>query len=221
MIQALNHVIGPVMQSLPFIERWGGVAQFVKLPYSYRDTDGNPVNGQAMIPVTCTPTATNCEPGAGDKLPKLLPDSAWAGLAFLDEDSDLGESGNSPAGVLTFRQDVRLSVWLNLQKLGTAALECGAVWPFQVATYRALMSVQAQQFTPEWMDKPLTVRIRGLRLLRQRPEQVFPGYSFTAEPRLFLWPYAYFGIVISYEASVGYNCACLPDIEPVECISWS
>lgn len=212
--------------SWPFIERWGGGASPVNVIKSFTNKDGDIVKENSVVPVSCEP-APNCTPGSGDYYSKLLPNDAFISVSYLEARSDLSPTsfrGQSQADasrsgrIIYLQQQARLPVWLNLQKLGNTALECGGV---SVMALYALKRLYGRRFqiTPSWSSEPLEVDVTSATLMPNDPNQVFAPYTYAVNQRVFMHPYGFFGLSLMFRLAVPAACVCLPEYEPINCIT--
>jgi hypothetical protein len=51
------------------------------------------------------------------------------------------------------------------------------------------------------------------------PAAVFGPYFYAIQPRLFVNPFSFFGLELEVQADFSNKCLCLPDYEPVECVT--
>lgn len=211
----------------PFLERWGGAAIPATVPRSYKAADGTFVKSSMQVPVSCE-ASPECTPDSDSYYKKLLPDEQYKSLAYIEARSNLSPSsyksyssasaGQGAAGVISMSQTARLPVWLNLKKLGDEALSCGGV--AAMAMY-ALTSLQGRSFevSLDWASTPLRVVVDQASILPNDPSQVFAPYDYAVNQRIFLHPYGFFGLFLSFSLLVPPRCICLPEYTPVQCIT--
>lgn len=228
-ISIFAEAIAPTVTSWPFLERWGGAAKAITVPSSYKAKDGSFVQRTTQVPVTCAASEA-CTPEADAFYKRLLPDDAYSSLAYIEARSNLsansfksassGTASQGAAGVLSLSQTARLPVWLNLKKLGSEALSCGAV--ASMALY-ALTSLQGKSFAVdvEWANTPLRAVVQDISIMPDDVAQVFAPYDYAVNNRVFLHPYGFFGLYINFAILVPPRCICLPAYEEINCItSW-
>jgi hypothetical protein len=212
MIHFFAKALEPIITELPFIERWGGAAFPITFPSAYEDPEtGGITSLRQAFPISCSLPGDCDDPGYYQK---LLPDDAYKSVAWL-EGRGTGQAGQDNANAFSVRQEARLAVWLNLQKIGDVS--CGAHTPMMLAALKALLS-RRLQYQPDYMQIPATVSVTGVRLLPHDPADVFGSYFYAVQPRLFLHPFSFFGLELQLQAEFSNKCLCLPEYEPIDCI---
>jgi len=213
MIHFFAKAIEPLITGLPFIERWGGAAFPITFPSAYEDPEtGGITSLRQAFPISCSLPGDCNDPGYYQK---LLPDDAYKSVAWL-EDRGTGQVQSDNMNTFSVRQDVRLPVWLNLQRIGD--LSCGAHVPMMLAAVKALQG-QRIRYQPSYMEIPATISVTGVRVLPHDPAAVFGPYFYAIQPRLFVNPFSFFGLELEVQADFSNKCLCLPEYEPVECVT--
>jgi len=217
LLNVIEQALRPRITALPFIERWGGAARRTAVPGSYETPDEQIIRTSEVVPISCAPTAA-CAPEDRAFWAKLRPNSEYASVAYLEATGPgrLDPASGNGNTVLAYRQDVRLAVWLNLQRLGATA--CGDDAAMAILALLALQEARAR-VTPTWAGVPLSVHVRQAEALPQEVQQVFPGYTDAANPRLFIHPYSFFGLGLSCTVLIPQGCICPPEYEPQNCIT--
>lgn len=225
-IKLFADAIETEVTSWPFIERWGGGAFPVTTEKAFKARNGDTIKESSTVPISCE-QAPDCTPGSADYYSKLLPNSNYISVAYLEARSDLSPtsfksqsdaSASRSGRVIYLQQQARLAVWLNLQKLGATALDCGGV---SVMALYALKRLYGKRFqiTPDWSSEALQVDITDATLLPNDPNQVFQPYSYAVNQRIFLNPYGFFGLSLTFRLAVPAACVCLPEYTPLNCIT--
>lgn len=208
MIRIIEQVLREPITGLSFIERYGGIAIPVTVTVN---TDNGPII--KTMPVSCSVTDPAClETG---KHSKLMPDSAYKSVSYLEEQGAAGVtfSGaklNEVAGV----SRVRLVSWLNMQKLGYD--DCKGTTRFELEALNAIKG--RREFSVDGISG--TLDISRTSIIAKSPANIFGAYAYHTEDWAFFWPYDYFAV--EFEARVMINAACLIPSEeqtPIECIT--
>lgn len=213
MIHLFANAIEPTITSLSFIERWGGAVMPIQARSSYTGPDGQQVSVMQSFPVSCSLDEL-CDPQADGYYSKLLPDDAYASVAYLE---GIGRADISQDGIryIIIRQRAKLTVWLNMQRLG--ALGCGLVEVFALQTAKAINTNRRMEIAED-VYQYQAVASATVTALHFDMANIFGQYTYAIEQRLIMNPYSAFALEIDFEASIPLACLCLPEFESVECV---
>jgi hypothetical protein len=212
MIHLLNSAIQSRITALPFIERYGGAAMPVNAPSSYIGPDGNSVSVLQAFPVSCS-IEGDCE--AEGYYTKLLPDDRYKSVAYIEATGPASFSQENMQ-MYKVRQRAKFVAWLNMQRIG--AIGCGLVEVFALQAAKAIQTLNNVIVMPAGYEEPVRVRVTTENLYFDALS-VFGQYSYAVNARLMLHPYAAFAIDIEMLAMMPAKCLCLPEFEPIECIT--
>jgi hypothetical protein len=214
MIHLFEQSITPAITALPWLSRWGGAAFPVQAAGSYYDPEsGQDVRIRQTYPVSCR-IQGDCD--AEGYYSKLLPDDRLASLAWMEAMGGYSYEQDK-TGAATVRQRIRLIFWLNMQRLGN--VDCGGYLPYKMSVLQALPTGKQWAYTPEGFTKPAVVSVKFAGGVEHTPQAVFGPYTFAIQQRLFLHPYAFFGIDLDMSAYLPIGCFCLEEGEPIECLT--
>lgn len=196
MLYLIEPSIGPKIQALPYIERYGGIA--------YPMTHNFGSDSIKTFPVSMSLTASQCfEQG---KYANLVPDDRYKSVAYLEGLSSPAQIGfrDAKKGVARISQSAKLVVWLNLQKLG--------VTDQATVGLMALAAVDAIQATYAIIYAGAHGRMEVMNAtIRLDKNSAFGSYSYTDKQALFMWPYAFFAV--EFQAVIELPRKCLEPIE--------
>lgn len=227
MVNAIAEIIKSRLSNLTWIERLGGLVVEARRPETRTGENGQQIIvGYQTYPVACDTSAEACWNNGVYK--HFEPDSGKAAIAFFTDQAGVSFVRNeSPKlAFLVFGFELRLLFWLNLKRLGDGITGGGCNVSGLLAPY-----VCAQLFghypTTEieavFDDTPNAgvfnfVDVRSIRELPKTPA-MFRPFSFADygdNRALFLYPYDYFGVVISGQFVINKNC--LPEFPAFEAV---
>jgi hypothetical protein len=212
MIHLFSAALSPPITALPWVERWGGVAFPVVAPATHIDDQGNEVAIRQTFPVSCDLAATCTDTG---HYQRLLPDDAYTSVGWMEALGGYTYALDRP-GYAVVTQRVRLIFWLNMQRLG--ALGCGDLVGFELSALQALPTGRQWSVVRDDFTQPVVVSVQAAQGVPPTPQNVFGPYTFAVQGRLFLHPYAFFGLDLTLKAMVPVGCFCLPEADPVACL---
>jgi len=207
MIHIIEQVLSSRITTLPFVERYGGVAYPLTSQFP-----GEP-NVLKTFPVSTYLSANSCF--QQDKYKNLIPDDRYKSLSYLEgliNPARISFDGPKK-GVVIMAQTIRFVCWLNLPKLGFDNL--ARVSDFAVKAIDTLSGEFA--FTYQGTQGRLSVK--NSRTLFDR-QLIFGQYSYFDKQQIFMYPYAFFALEMEVTAQVGRKC--IDDItypDPINCIT--
>jgi hypothetical protein len=208
MLYIIEPAIRAKILTLPFLERYGGIAHSITAKFQA----GDGFNA-ATFPVSMSLTHSECFDRG--KYINLVPDDRYKSVAYL-------EGLNSPARVTfsrekramaTITQTVRFTAWLNLPKLGWATMDNVALAAL------GTVAMLEGEYPVTYAGQEGRLRVGDAIIYLDR-NNAFGGYSYQDKQALFMWPYGFF--------SVGFTCtvllplSCLAELEiasPIECLT--
>jgi len=213
MIHLFAAALSPLLQALPWVERWGGVAFPLQAEGSYTDPGtGMEVSVRQTYPVSC---AVGADCGDAGFYTRLLPDDRYTSVAWMEALGGFSYA-EERQGYAQARQRVRVIFWLNMQRLG--ALDCGGSLPYLLSALQALPTGRQWSVSLPGLSVPVAVAVRDVSGVPPAPASVFGAYTFAVQPRLFLHPYSFFALDVEMKATLPLGCFCLPPGEAVECL---
>ncbi len=202
------------LATLTWLERLGGVVVNAVKPKYVTGADGAQIKtGEEVYPVACDTTDADCWNNGKYKF--FMPDSSVSAVGFFKDTGGVSvQSVQESNSRLRMAFELQFLCWLNLKKLGLTDCEwTGVAIPYVVSKLWGEHG--------EVQDVYQQVSVSRIRQMPKTPS-IFQPYTFAeAEKRgLFLYPYDYFGLVISGTFDV--NVACLPTLtlpgSEIECL---
>ena len=206
----IANVLKQKLSNLDWIERFGGMVTQATKPV-FVTVDGQQViTGYKTYPVSCWVNEADCwNDGVYND---FAPDSRKSAIAFFTDSGgvSLREQGGPGNNELIFSFELRFLCWMNTSRLGSdiTAGRCdvsGRVVPYVISQFFGTHSAAAVYGA----DSPETtafqrIEVKGVRQLPKSPS-IFDPFSFDNRG-LFLFPYDYFGLVISGIFTMNKHC---------------
>jgi len=190
----LNEVInGPVndaILSLNYLERVGGII----LPATV-------VNGDTVMTYPIGSGFTS-KP-VTNRYDEYVPNDKFASLSYWTL-GPLQCKGMLAKGIFEFSTTLKLSIWLNLRRLGSS--QSG----FPPGVTNDILRIFSHEKT--FVENGVSVKFSRPKILLSNPQAVFGQFDFAFNENMFLWPYAYAGF--EHEAFVFVNGSCSTGFEP-------
>lgn len=196
------------LSTMPWVERYGGLAIPYHKPRFLQDGAGNYVQaGEDVWPVSCDVTEAECSDDG--VLKSLSPNSSVKSVAYwLDTAGLQFVRSEGPRQILkVFRFSVRLCVWLNGVKIEGAPGSChfsDAYTPHLLANLSTL-HITSAQVPVEFQGQIKSMKVTGASLLPKSPEILGTQFAFVkdgASRGFFISPYDYFAVQVTGEVGI-------------------
>ena len=206
MIGTVIDSLFPIVQSMGFVERYGGLVRIAKKAYP---TDKG--FEYKTFPVSCSVSERECwESG---KYADLIPNDKYKSIAYFEPAGNVKIENTVVPG--TNRKAIYVSIpvdficWINYK-----ISEC-SWYGFELLALKAFNTMS---------NAPLPFKVHGfkidIRMLASRDENIFSKYSYGDKLGLLLYPYDFFKIGLTISFFI--DTKCFEEItfpEPVECLS--
>lgn len=221
MVSVIADILNSKLAALDWIERRGGLVSAAAKANTIQSADGQFVNaGYQYWPVECDVNAERCFEDQA-KLKWFVPESSLSAVSFFVDNGGTTFQGLNAApnrAELIYRFNLKLLVWMNMKRLGTAITdgECyvtGRVIPYIISQLYGEHSTATAFPTDTVKQKAYRmVEVTSISQLNKTPA-VFNPFTFASLPdkqALFIWPYDYFALQIQGQFIV--NRFCLADL---------
>lgn len=218
MLSTIADVLKSKLDSLEWLERFGGLVFPATRPEFITDADGKQVVvGYQSYPVACSVNMENC--WEQNRFRHFEPDASKAAIAFFMDNGGVtlrraGGSNISPT--LEFDFSLKLVFWLNTARLGEditggGCLPSGRLAPYVIARLFGQHSAAGLFGGEVEEDIFRNIEVRDIRQLPKAPA-MFEPFTFAragVDRNLFIYPYDYFGLSINGVFEI--NTSCLPE----------
>lgn len=198
MLIEICDILKDKLVQLPFLDKVAGLVKPVSMA---TPSDSNAKN--KIFPVAANVSYDDCKKG---RFTDLVPNSTKMGIAYFEEEQ-AATVVKDQAAAQHYQAQVRLVVWLNLQKLGEKELS-------------SLSSIALQNVTKLLHNFHLDLTNSGIRYVRARQvgeviklPSIFSKYTYSeAETQYLFYPFDYFAV--SYRINFAVFDACVPLLNP-------
>jgi hypothetical protein len=226
MTNEIVKLIGPLITSLPWVERYGGLVRTATRQFNANkgeDRETNPKWQRQSYPVSCEVTAKDCWDKS--RYMDLLPSDSKKSIVYFEEMNGLsfiGYNDNMPKGikgtnrVQRWQGELRLIAWINQPLLGSD--DCSISAEIVGSLINAL-SVNAGRLSGHPWGAKVTIEV-----ISQEPKSngLFSKYTYDPEHYLLFYPFDFAALRIRVTMEVNSNC--IPEYTPAEaidCIDYS
>lgn len=217
MLSIIADVLKNRLTDLPWLERFGGMVSVATKPKFRQGADGVQVNvGNIVAPVAFGVNAENC--WEADNWKYFEPDSTKSAVAFFTGNGNwrISKIDGPKEAWVTIAFDIKFLCWMNTARLGVSITAGGETPSDRVAPYvmnKFLGYHSTDGLFGGGMEEEVfkDIEINGIRGIDKNPS-MFEPFTFAkdgADKNLFIYPYDYFGLVIS--GTFKMNIKCLPD----------
>lgn len=188
MIEILTRQLNPILSSLPWVGKYGGVIR--PLTMTFEGEEGAlvektfPISADYNSPEDCT----------GDFYMDLVPDSEKGAVLYWEATGDVTREGYADIGKrrnVLFTGNLRLVGWVNLLKLGLLN-EFGAVDVLTAGLIKEIEQLNGKHFTYKGLFfRRVKWTFQGFQ---NKDQNIFGNYSYD-DPGLLTYPYDYFAML--------------------------
>lgn len=187
--------------NLAFIDRLAGLVKVMSGTVEVSESSTKRI----YIPIACDVTEADCMAG---RYQDLVPDASKRSVIYFE---DMGGVQSLPdeQGMMRFRANLRLVVWLNLSRMGLTDCDYSAM--------AALAIIKAIKQTKKYNNEGDFVHFNVVAISEQeKSNAIFNKYSYEESiTQYLLYPYDYFALNISVEFAVNPNCIENPEIPDI------
>jgi len=213
MLNQIITSISPLIQSLPFVERYGGLVQVIEKKQLV--SEELQIYETIKFPITCNADATCFH---ANMYAPIVPNSMYKSVFYFEELQSMRytETEGPKNSVVCYEGKIRLVGWLNLQKLGIEGCQ------YACDAYACIL---AKQFGLIGMhDMPLPYEKAkfaiGYPNIVPKTPAIFSKYSYNDIIKCLIYPYDYFALDFPVKVKIAVNCIdCVEPNEPIECLT--
>lgn len=211
MLTVIAEVLRDKISTLSWIERTGALTMVASRPTFATAADMQSViTGYESYPVSCHVNLQDCWEDGAYKL--LEPDGYKSGVAFFMDNGGVEQIAieGPRAANIRYKFNLKLLVWLNINRLGTDITADGCNISGRVAVFfmekmlgrhsaAGLFGGGVEEDAFKWIE---------VTKVDELPKDIslFSDFRFSKQKELFFWPYDYLGLRITGEFVVNRNC---------------